>query len=151
MELSDKNLGFRLEIIDFENSNENHCEFYSNSMIVKIGIVSKEFDTDWTFDYVNLFIWEIKNIIDWFRNLTIEKGRSEILKFMNSDLKFELLKIGEKKEVQISNAIVVNPKWNDSKAFYILSLDEDKIERFTENLTEQLRKFKPRTGIKVEL
>jgi hypothetical protein len=145
-----------LKIVDYEFPDivvdkEDHNWFKdSNWLIIYINVKSKKLCWNATAPVLNIF--DVRYIIDWFKDISNNKITEKEIDFIESELSFDLLSNFDStiKKIKINFMDMFNPSWtNDNLIYrqkYSLKFEatNEELRVYAQNLEQELEKYPER-------
>ncbi len=141
------NQSVELRISGYEFPYITDCEDDSNWLLIYLNVKSK--CGNWETTDPSLLTSEVKEIINWLDNLSMNKWTERNLSFLEPNLEFDLIKsLTDLKTVRISFDLESRPNGADEeKEYYVdCELNSEELKNIAQELIQELKQF-PERGI----
>ena len=141
------NQTLEFRITNYEFPNVTDCEYDSNWLLIYLNVNSKS--GKWKTVNPSLLVFEVKDIIDWFADLSLNKTEKKNLTFIEPNLEFDLIKENSNfKTVRIKFDLESRPENADGDKDYYIDFDmnNSELKNVAEELKLELKPF-PNRGV----
>lgn len=139
------NQSVEIRITNYEFPDITDCEYDSNWLIIYLNIKSKY--GNWEMSDPSLLTSDVKRIINWLNDLSMNKSTEKNLSFLEPNLQFGLIKNqADLKTVRIHFDLGSRPQSADDEKDYYVDCEMNNVElkKNAEELTKELEPFPER-------
>ena len=139
------NQSVEFRITNYEFPNITDCEYDSNWLLIYLNVKSK--CGNWKTIDPSLLTSDVKRIIKWLNELSMNKTTEKNLSFLEPNLEFNLIQNQiDLKTVRISFDLESRPKTaDDEKEYYVdCELNNTELKKVAEELSQELEPFPER-------